>query len=957
MSFHIDIEEVNQYKKNFIKNKQAVDAGLQTVLERLQVPEQTGSIKGEVASAVKQDLKNVHQGIVNGLKNAYETFDEDYYDVLLEKFRSTVNETNDAAILDEDYLQKEKEHLTNFNKDFQEIIKSYDTQYAKINDLIALSTPHNAFGDKVKEAKKKLTDTLTNVHTFERMQVEKEVVSNMTETYIELLNVSIDLAYSSPDFDVLTESSAFSDSMAEYQQAIQAQKQFEAQQRELAEQKRLEEQYAKAHPFETYLKESSEEVAKAWGKAVNYIENLPIDQLVEQYGLPEGFKALGKAEKERILFQMGIIGAAGSLISDTAIGAVSTYNSIENAVDTATLKMAGLKPPKYMEYKMEQDKKALTDTYNLVATEEGRAQLKEGVTKMIGNITQNVKNGDSYAIGGYVFNTATLFIPGAGPAAGVAKMGTTAGKISSSVIKQGKALKAGTIVGSISKSSTEIKAGIIKGSKKIKETKDKMSKFSKDLGKDISNDSKYLAQKVLNPNEQVSVANFGNMKIPSSDKKTHTYLAKTKETIVKSKQKGKVATQDKDFSRKPPSKEAVNNVKTYTVYDDGKIKNSKGQFASIDKVIDELNDDTAIVRYVQSHAEHAKELNLSELMDIITTKSSITSSDNSNLEYGRDLNDNAYIKTKNRTFVVYKNRFDKDYKSGIVFVADKKMYKENILGSYDKTGNIIYKEVQVKLNGNFISPLELKTKDLSNSYQSMKEFKDVVKDTNEYLNRNKNHSILNAKLAGNYHPISGVKFDELGYPDFTEEVRVRFTMPSDLKEQDLNNKKELTLHLREYLENNPKEKKIFSEEQIKNIRELKEIQNLKWDKDKNGNIILTTKDLFFTAHLDKKFYLEKDTVQFKECTKQLKKMLKNKSLSEELFTEKQLIDIYNEKERISGLTWHHHQVSGKMELVNADTHSLTGHLGGNALWGKDIRYKKDLELYNKEFDLNDTQSI
>jgi len=346
LSFHIDIEEVNQYKKNFIKNKQAVDAGLQTVLERLQVPEQTGSIKGEVASAVKQDLKNVHQGIVNGLKNAYETFDEDYYDVLLEKFRSTVNETNDAAILDEDYLQKEKEHLTNFNKDFQEIIKSYDTQYAKINDLIALSTPHNAFGDKVKEAKKKLTDTLTNVHTFERMQVEKEVVSNMTETYIELLNVSIGLAYSSPDFDALTESSAFSDSMAEYQQAIQAQKQFEAQQRELAEQKRLEEQYAKAHPIETYLKESSEEVAKAWGKAVNYIENLPIDQLVEQYGLPEGFKALGKAEKERILFQMGIIGAAGSLISDTAIGAVSTYNSIENAVDTATLKMAGLKPPK-----------------------------------------------------------------------------------------------------------------------------------------------------------------------------------------------------------------------------------------------------------------------------------------------------------------------------------------------------------------------------------------------------------------------------------------------------------------------------------------------------------------------------------------------------------------------------------------------------------------------------------
>ncbi|WP_158621044.1 hypothetical protein [Candidatus Kurthia intestinigallinarum] len=400
--------------------------------------------------------------------------------------------------------------------------------------------------------------------------MEKEVVSNMTETYIELLNVSIGLAYSSPDFDALTESSAFSDSMAEYQQAIQAQKQFEAQQRELAEQKRLEEQYAKAHPFETYLKESSEEVAKAWGKAVNYIENLPIDQLVEQYGLPEGFKALGKAEKERILFQMGIIGAAGSLISDTAIGAVSTYNSIENAVDTATLKMAGLKPPKYMEYKMEQDKKALTDTYNLVATEEGRAQLKEGVTKMIGNITQNVKNGDSYAIGGYVFNTATLFVPGAGPAAGVAKMGTTAGKISSSVIKQGKALKAGTIsnlnmkgiVYDVNKNTDllankplKLKSTINNISNKVTDKVTnkvkKVAKVSKDLGKDLSEDISYLVKKSIQLTENAVTPDgefLAVKKMGSSNKDNHVYFSKTKENISSSQEGKKIKVIQDIFS-------------------------------------------------------------------------------------------------------------------------------------------------------------------------------------------------------------------------------------------------------------------------------------------------------------------------------------------------------------------------------------------------------------------------
>ena len=244
---------------------------------------------------------------------------------------------------------------------------------------------------------------------------------------------------------------------------------------------------------------------------MNYIENLPIDQLVEQYGLPEGFKALGKAEKEKILFQMGIIGAAGSLISDTAIGAVSTYNSIENAVDTATLKMAGLKPPKYMEYKMEQDKKSLTDTYNLVATEEGRAQLKEGVTKMVGDITQNIKNGDSYAIGGYVFNTATLFIPGAGPAAGVAKMSTTAGKISGSVIKQGKALKAGTIVGSISKQAV----------RKFNQVKKAAINSTKDFSIQIANGA-ILTGKLLN--DKVSLVTVGN--VHSSGNSLKVYYAR-----------------------------------------------------------------------------------------------------------------------------------------------------------------------------------------------------------------------------------------------------------------------------------------------------------------------------------------------------------------------------------------------------------------------------------------------
>jgi hypothetical protein len=43
-----------------------------------------------------------------------------------------------------------------------------------------------------------------------------------------------------------------------------------------------------------------------------------------------------------------------------------------------------------------------------------------------------------------------------------------------------------------------------------------------------------------------------------------------------------------------------------------------------------------------------------------------------------------------------------------------------------------------------------------------------------------------------------------------------------------------------------------------------------------------------------------------------------------------------EKERIPGLTWHHHQVPGKMQLVPTNVHKVN-HLGGNSLWGGGIR--------------------
>lgn len=43
------------------------------------------------------------------------------------------------------------------------------------------------------------------------------------------------------------------------------------------------------------------------------------------------------------------------------------------------------------------------------------------------------------------------------------------------------------------------------------------------------------------------------------------------------------------------------------------------------------------------------------------------------------------------------------------------------------------------------------------------------------------------------------------------------------------------------------------------------------------------------------------------------------------------------KPKPDGLTWHHNEQKGVMELVDDSIHSKTGHTGGNTIWGDNIR--------------------
>lgn len=96
-------------------------------------------------------------------------------------------------------------------------------------------------------------------------------------------------------------------------------------------------------------------------------------------------------------------------------------------------------------------------------------------------------------------------------------------------------------------------------------------------------------------------------------------------------------------------------------------------------------------------------------------------------------------------------------------------------------------------------------------------------------------------------------------------------------------------------------------------------------------------NLIFDTKLKDSLLVALDDEQMKYCTMQLHEAIVRGEISESLFSEKQLQQIIDGKARIDKLTWHHHQATGKMQLVSSEVHGSANHTGGNAIWGEGVR--------------------
>ena len=93
----------------------------------------------------------------------------------------------------------------------------------------------------------------------------------------------------------------------------------------------------------------------------------------------------------------------------------------------------------------------------------------------------------------------------------------------------------------------------------------------------------------------------------------------------------------------------------------------------------------------------------------------------------------------------------------------------------------------------------------------------------------------------------------------------------------------------------------------------------------------------FETDIPPEIWTKGDAEVFKHCTEKLRDYLNEHPEQKANFTPDQLRMIEKGMPRIPGLTWHHNEIPGKMQLVDFKIHDKTGHTGGNHLWGGGIR--------------------
>jgi|GEM_PF-1053047 len=443
MGFYVDIAELQKVQEAYMKMVATAQSQLDTAKNGMNAIITSNSMHGEVGKAITNEINNVHNPVIVGLKNSLEFLGSEFSKTITD-FQNLVGETSATAVLAEETLDDAIKKLNEADEKHKVMDTNFKSIYDGISSLYRLSAPlSSTFYTNTQTARKYVQDTKNKVNAFDKM-----TTTSSTEQLFSALSSQMaaagrvkSLSYSDP---VLTNFVAheelgkaiyeldqqYAKAKAEAIEAAKRKAEQEAAEREAS--------YRRHHPIQAWLKDRSNEIGSWWGDVVEGTRNLP---------LPQGIK-------DSLLFAEGFIGAAGSMVSETAIGAVDLTQIIGIASIDGVNRLTGGQTPEWMKRDLQGTADNLSSLAELgvgtytALTDPGAAMRGQAPNASYADkaayraqqtgkaLWDKVTHMDAYDAGGLTFEIASLFV---GPAAvGQMAKGTKLGAKAAEMISLAK---------------------------------------------------------------------------------------------------------------------------------------------------------------------------------------------------------------------------------------------------------------------------------------------------------------------------------------------------------------------------------------------------------------------------------------------------------------------------------------------------------------------------------------
>ena len=443
MGFYVDIAELQKAQEAYMKMVATAQSQLDTAKNGMNAIITSNSMYGEVGKAITNEINNVHNPVIVGLKNSLEFLGSEFSKTITD-FQNLVGETSATAVLAEETLDDAVKKLNEADEKHKVMDTNFKSIYDGISSLYHLSAPlSSTFYTNTQTARKYVQDTKNKVNAFDKMTTTSsaEQLFSALSSQMAAAGRVKSLSYRDP---VLTNFVAHDDLGKAIYELDQQYAKAKAEAIEVAKRKAEQEaaereaSYRRHHPIQAWLKDRSNEIGSWWGDVVEGTRNLPIPQDL----------------KDTLLFAEGFIGSAGSMVSETAIGAVDLTQIIGIASIDGVNRLTGGQTPEWMKRDLQGTVDNLSSLAELgvgtytALTDPGAAMRGQDPNASYADkaayraqetgkaLWDKVTHMDAYDAGGLTFEIASLFV---GPAA-VGKMakGTKLGAKAAEMIQLAK---------------------------------------------------------------------------------------------------------------------------------------------------------------------------------------------------------------------------------------------------------------------------------------------------------------------------------------------------------------------------------------------------------------------------------------------------------------------------------------------------------------------------------------